>query len=100
MVFADKRYARKDKISKLPQWIQDEIEKKNTAISTDIAVQMAKSFFKDMGQPFDFPEGLLYDKKKLDDLNQKSKEPEVKEAKQESESDDNVIVIDFNLIED
>lgn len=100
MVFADKRYARKDKISKLPQWIQDEIEKKNTSISTDIAVQMAKSFFKDMGQPFDFPEGLLYDKKKLDDLNQKSKEPEVHEAKQESESDDNVIVIDFNLIEE
>ena len=61
---------------------------------------MAKSFFKDMGQPFDFPEGLLYDKKKLDDLNQKSKEPEVHEAKQESESDDNVIVIDFNLIEE
>lgn len=69
MVFADKRYARKDKICKLPQWIQDEIEKKNTGISTDMAVQMAKSFFKDMGQPFEFPEGLLYDQKKLEELN-------------------------------
>lgn len=74
MVFADKRYGRKDKINKLPQWIQDQIEKKNTAISIDIAVEMSKHFFKDMGQPFEFPEGLLYNSKKLDEINKKEEE--------------------------
>ena len=53
-----------------------------------------------MGQPFEFPEGLLYDKKKLDELNQKSKDIPVEELKPGSDSEDNIIVIDFNQLSD
>lgn len=99
MVFADKRYGRKDKISKLPQWIQDKIEKKNTGISTDMGVHMAKTFFKEMGQPFEFPEGLLYDRPRLDELNsiRLEKEMEEKDNNQNNESSEepNIITIDM-----
>lgn len=110
MVFADKRYARKDKISmpfnfllliigKLPLWIQDQIEKKNTSISTDMAVEIAKNFFKDMGQPFEFPEGLLYDERKLEELNHPPQLIRVEVPKEEDNDDDseeNIITIKFD----
>lgn len=107
MVFADKRYARKDKIIKLPQWIQDKIEKKNTGISTDMGVQMAKTFFKEMGQPFEFPEGLLYDKERLNELNQKRIEemsPEMPIRNEDENGvvdaeDENIITIDITNLE-
>lgn len=98
MVFADKRYGRKDKISKLPQWIQDKIEKKNTGISTDMGVQLAKSFFKDMGQPFEFPKDLLYDVDRLDELNQERLQADNNELNEivgddSDEGDENIITI-------
>ena len=103
MVFADKRYGRKDKISKLPQWIQDKIEKKNTGISTDMGVQMAKTFFKEMGQPFEFPEGLLYNSLRLQELNEKRIKEEVEDAPQdpnESSEEPNIITIDMSGLDD
>ena len=35
MIFADKRYSRKDKREKLPGWIANHIETKNVGISTE-----------------------------------------------------------------
>jgi hypothetical protein len=34
-----------------------------------MAVQIANSFFKEMGQPFIMPDSLLYDSKKLEQMN-------------------------------
>ncbi|KAJ3270934.1 DNA-dependent ATPase of the nucleotide excision repair factor 4 complex [Terramyces sp. JEL0728] len=51
MVFADKRFARQDKRSKLPKWIVSQMDEAGNNLSTDMAVSMGKKFFKDMAQP-------------------------------------------------
>jgi DNA excision repair protein ERCC-2 len=50
MVFADKRFARADKRSKLPKWIVSEMDESCTNLSTDMALSMGKQFFKTMAQ--------------------------------------------------
>ncbi|KAI8852107.1 hypothetical protein BC829DRAFT_424885 [Chytridium lagenaria] len=45
MIFADKRFARADKRSKLPKWITAEMSEAWTNMSTDMAVATAKKFF-------------------------------------------------------
>jgi len=59
MIFADKRYARRDKQDKLPLWITEQLKGKNFSLSIDMAVQLANAFFKEMGQPFKMPQNLL-----------------------------------------
>ena len=65
MIFADKRYKRKDYTDKMPTWIRHQLfNEKDTChkdLSTDITVQVASNFFKEMGQPFDMPPKMLYD---------------------------------------
>jgi DNA excision repair protein ERCC-2 len=51
MVFADKRYARQDKRSKLPLWIQQQFNEANVNISTDVGLAVAAKFFREMAQP-------------------------------------------------
>jgi DNA excision repair protein ERCC-2 len=51
MVFADKRFARQDKRSKLPRWINAGIGEGAVDLSTDMAVGMAKMFLKEIAQP-------------------------------------------------
>nr|ASF90271.1 hypothetical protein SPAR02645 [Bartheletia paradoxa] len=53
MVFADKRFARADKRSKLPRWINAYITETCANLSTDMAISTSKHFLKNMGQPFD-----------------------------------------------
>ncbi|PVU86814.1 hypothetical protein BB560_006600 [Smittium megazygosporum] len=53
MIFADKRYARMDKRSKLPAWINSHISEGMSNLSTDMALGSAKTFLKSMAQPFD-----------------------------------------------
>lgn len=55
MIFADKRFARADKRSKLPKWIAQEISEAHSNLSTDMAVAESKHFMRLMGQPY--PEG-------------------------------------------
>ncbi|KAJ3121717.1 DNA-dependent ATPase of the nucleotide excision repair factor 4 complex [Nowakowskiella sp. JEL0407] len=50
MVFADKRFARADKRSKLPKWITQGIDEGSTNLSTDMAISRAKMFLKQMAQ--------------------------------------------------
>jgi hypothetical protein len=38
-------------------------------LSVDLAVQTASNYFKEMGQPFTMPKDLLYDQKKLNQIN-------------------------------
>eukprot|EP00026_Physarum_polycephalum_P003399 Phypoly_transcript_03410.p1 GENE.Phypoly_transcript_03410~~Phypoly_transcript_03410.p1 ORF type:complete len:721 (+),score=86.18 Phypoly_transcript_03410:291-2165(+) len=52
MVFADKRYNRLDKRGKLPQWVQNFMTPAHMNLSTDMAVSLAKSFLREMAQPY------------------------------------------------
>ncbi|KAL1457434.1 hypothetical protein WDU94_007667 [Cyamophila willieti] len=52
MIFADKRFARADKRSKLPKWIQEYLTDNLTNLSTEEAVQLSKRFLRQMAQPF------------------------------------------------
>lgn len=53
MVFADARYARTDKRSKLPQWVQQALSSAHLNLSSDLATGVATRFLKDMAQPLD-----------------------------------------------
>merc|ERR1712136_160845 len=58
MIFGDQRYSRADKRSKIPEWIQAFIEPGHMVMSTDVAVQAARSFLLRMSQPFEEPKGV------------------------------------------
>jgi DNA excision repair protein ERCC-2 len=58
MVFADQRYARADKRSKIPDWIQASIEPGHMVMATDVAVQVARRFLLQMSQPFKPQQGI------------------------------------------
>lgn len=51
MIFADKRFGRHDKRSKLPKWIQEHLKESVCNLSTEEAVQYCKRFLRDMAQP-------------------------------------------------
>jgi len=53
MVFADQRYARQDKRNKIPDWIRNFLDNGHVLLSTDIAVEAAKSFLLQMSQPYE-----------------------------------------------
>lgn len=52
MIFADKRYARSDKYSKLPAWISSYLTPTNMNLSVDMAVTIASNFLKQLAQPW------------------------------------------------
>mmetsp|Transcript_34973 Transcript_34973/g.46014 ORF Transcript_34973/g.46014 Transcript_34973/m.46014 type:complete len:254 (-) Transcript_34973:321-1082(-) len=68
MIFADKRYKRKDYVEKLPHWIHNQLNVGFTDLSTDVTVQVATEFFKEMGQPFTMPTNMLYDAAKIEKM--------------------------------
>eukprot|EP00731_Ephydatia_muelleri_P027476 Em0019g349a len=51
MIFADKRFGRHDKRSKLPKWIQEHLKESLCNLSTEEAVQYCKRFLREMAQP-------------------------------------------------
>lgn len=51
MIFADKRYNREDKRSKLPRWVAQCLDVSSLNLSTDMAVHQARRFLLDMAQP-------------------------------------------------
>mmetsp|Transcript_24729 Transcript_24729/g.40945 ORF Transcript_24729/g.40945 Transcript_24729/m.40945 type:complete len:836 (-) Transcript_24729:1236-3743(-) len=53
MIFADSRYNRHDKRSKLPKWILQFLNESNLNLSTDMAIQHVRQFLRLMGQPVD-----------------------------------------------
>jgi DNA excision repair protein ERCC-2 len=53
MIFADSRYNRHDKRSKLPKWILQFLSDSNLNLSTDMAIQHVRHFLRLMGQPID-----------------------------------------------
>ncbi|XP_062502096.1 general transcription and DNA repair factor IIH helicase subunit XPD-like isoform X2 [Corticium candelabrum] len=58
LVFADKRFSRIDKKSKLPKWIQEHLKDSLCNLSVDEAVQVSKHFLRQMAQPFNKAEQL------------------------------------------
>ncbi|XP_014248544.1 general transcription and DNA repair factor IIH helicase subunit XPD [Cimex lectularius] len=52
MIFADKRFGRIDKRSKLPKWIQEHLNDSYTNLSTEEAIQICKKWLRQMAQPF------------------------------------------------
>lgn len=52
MLLVDRRFALKDKIRKLPFWIQQCL-KQHTNLSVDSAIGVARNFFKEMAQPWE-----------------------------------------------
>ncbi|KAJ3670316.1 hypothetical protein LUZ60_010640 [Juncus effusus] len=53
MIFADKRYSRHDKRSKLPGWILSHLHDAHLNLSTDMALHIAREFLRRMAQPYD-----------------------------------------------
>lgn len=53
MIFADKRYSRHDKRSKLPGWILSHLQDAHLNLSTDMALHIAREFLRRMAQPYD-----------------------------------------------
>ena len=51
MVFADKRYNRRDKRDKLPGWITATMRDYHLNLSTDMGINVARSFMREMAQP-------------------------------------------------
>lgn len=52
MIFADKRFSRSDKRSRLPKWIQEHLVDNHCNLSTEEAIQMSRRWLKRMAQPF------------------------------------------------
>lgn len=51
VIFADSRYNKQDKKSKLPQWIQQFMSDALSNLSTDVAMASARQFLREMAQP-------------------------------------------------
>ncbi|KAG8902727.1 hypothetical protein FRB99_004206 [Tulasnella sp. 403] len=59
MIFADKRFARADKRSKLPRWINQYITESASNLSTDMALVLSKMFMRTISQnPNENPTGV------------------------------------------
>lgn len=52
MIFADKRFSRQDKRSRLPKWIQEHLTDNLCNLSTEEAMQTARRWLRQMAQPF------------------------------------------------
>lgn len=52
MIFADKRFSRQDKRSKLPKWIQEHLQDNYCNLSTEESMQIARRWLRQMAQPF------------------------------------------------
>ena len=53
VILADFRYNKQDKRNKMPQWIQQFLRESSLNVSTDVAVDLMKTYLKQMGQPTD-----------------------------------------------
>ncbi|SPR01196.1 DNA 5'-3' helicase [Plasmodiophora brassicae] len=51
MIFADQRYRRADKRTKLPRWVQDSLYPENVGLSVDRAISVSRDYLRRMGQP-------------------------------------------------
>ena len=74
MIFADSRFNRHDKRSKLPKWILQFLQDSCLNLSTDMAISHVKAFLRLMGQPID-QEALQSVLLTLDEVNRMNPQP-------------------------
>eukprot|EP01016_Furgasonia_blochmanni_P002677 TRINITY_DN11043_c0_g1_i2.p1 TRINITY_DN11043_c0_g1~~TRINITY_DN11043_c0_g1_i2.p1 ORF type:complete len:831 (+),score=146.97 TRINITY_DN11043_c0_g1_i2:59-2551(+) len=65
MIFADKRYSKQNKRDKLPNWIKNYMEPNNMKLSVDLALTVARDFFRRMGQPFNLDPSTFHTEDQL-----------------------------------
>eukprot|EP00053_Salpingoeca_punica_P015640 m.144471 g.144471 ORF g.144471 m.144471 type:complete len:764 (-) comp16769_c0_seq4:286-2577(-) len=58
MCFADQRYSKHDKQSKLPKWISAQMHSGLVNLSTDEAIMISRKFLREMAQPFEQKPGV------------------------------------------
>jgi len=88
MIFADQRYSKSDKMSKLPKWIQHGFLEVNKNLSTDMAITAAKKFMRSMSQPYEQLEQIGISLWSIDDVNkhlQNQQEQQQKQQKQQQQ---------------
>ncbi|GLH11507.1 Regulator of telomere elongation helicase 1 homolog [Gryllus bimaculatus] len=88
MIFADKRFSRIDKRSKLPKWIQEHLKDSLLNLSTEEAIQIAKRWLRQMAQPFSREDQLgvsLLTLEQLQNEQKKQKQQEEEEMDEENE---------------
>ncbi|KAG8042095.1 hypothetical protein G9C98_000086 [Cotesia typhae] len=88
MVFADKRFSRADKRSKIPKWIQEHLSDSFCNLSTEEAVQISKKWLRQMAQPFSREDQLglsLLTKEQVEKKEAKKKEEEAQKLEMEDD---------------
>jgi len=94
MIFADQRYARSDKRSKIPDWIRHFLEPGHVFMATDLAVEAAGNFLLQMSQPYEEKKGIGASVltpealKELQAEDSKAKEVDTSKAKPETSTPD------------
>ncbi|XP_063600558.1 general transcription and DNA repair factor IIH helicase subunit XPD-like [Penaeus indicus] len=84
MLFADKRFSRADKKSKLPRWIQEYLVDSKCNLSTEEAVQVTRPWLRQMAQPFTRDDQLGVSLLTLEQLNSASNIEKVQKRAQQS----------------
>lgn len=90
MIFADKRFSRQDKRSKLPKWIQEHLTDSYCNLSTEESMQIARRWLRHMAQPFTREDQLgvsLLTLQQLEAMEKEKKKLE-KEAKGKEEEEE------------
>lgn len=102
MIFADKRFSRADKRTKLPKWIQEHLTDSYCNLSTEEAMQLSRRWLRQMAQPFTREDQLGVSLLTLAQLEALERAKAEKQAKEEAkyakddgvENNGNGIVID------
>lgn len=95
MIFADKRFSRQDKRTKLPKWIQEHLTDSYCNLSTEESMQIARRWLRQMAQPFTREDQLGVSLLTLAQLEAIEKAKAEKQAKEDAkyakddETDDN-----------
>lgn len=94
MIFADKRFSRQDKRSRLPKWIQEHLTDNYCNLSTEESMQMARKWLKQMAQPFSREDQLgisLLTLAQLEAIEQKKAVKQAKEKEIDNKNNGNKI---------
>lgn len=69
MILADRRYAKNDKHTKLPNWIRKMLRAQDMNCQTDVALAIARQYYKDVAQDAPVNKEFYYDKSDFESVN-------------------------------
>lgn len=93
MIFADKRFSRQDKRTRLPKWIQEHLSDSYCNLSTEEGMQIARRWLRQMAQPFTREDQLGVSLLTLAQL-EAIERAKAEKAAQEAEKDNNIVEFD------